>query len=351
MPTRHVDEINTMPEARDGFSQSLVPTQSAARIVPVDAASWTFGSDSAASLATRFVASRSPRQRRRTRRFSPLDRTRWWLLRPGHIEFLLWLLGSVLLFSITFLLLLATVLSLMVPGRPTSGNLPSSANPATSLPTPASGVLHVALAGKAELLPGGEFYLAGRGFRPRSQVVFLLDGRWPLLDQQGHAASVSTGADGRFAVNLWLGQGSNWSAGAHLLMAREVDNGHSTAIAITITAALPAVNNPGGQNTPAPPVYPTPTLPKPTATSVQPTSTPRSPTPTPGIPPTASPAGTPGGNPTPGSSNLGNALNTHSGNSFWERVSHINPLIWSIGSCYLLSLILMGLAGLLRRRR
>jgi hypothetical protein len=48
---------------------------------------------------------------------------RWWLVRPGHIEFLLWLFGSILLFGLIFLLLLVTVLSLQ---STSSGNLLSS---------------------------------------------------------------------------------------------------------------------------------------------------------------------------------------------------------------------------------
>ncbi|HEY1352064.1 MAG TPA: hypothetical protein VGF67_20775, partial [Ktedonobacteraceae bacterium] len=87
------------------------------------------------------------------------------------------------------------------------------------------------------------------------------------------------------------------------------------------------------------------------------------PSPTAGITPTASPSGThvPGtptvGSPTSvggqavNSSSLGNDLHTGSDGSLFARLLHLNPLVWLIGICYLLSLLLLGLAGVFHRRR
>jgi hypothetical protein len=67
--------------------------------------------------------------------------------------------------------------------------------------------------------------------------------------------------------------------------------------------------------------------------------------------------GTPTGTPTStlgksaSSSPLGNALNNQSGDTLFARLTHLNPLIWVIVFCYLLSMFFMGLAGVLRRRR
>lgn len=366
----HIDEIDTVPEA--GNSRSLVPLQPATREVAVDAASWTAGPGATSSLAARFVASRSPRRKHRRRLFNPLDRTRWWLLRPGRIEFMLWTLGSILLFGITFLILLATVLSLMLPGLQGSGNFPTStvkASVASPVATStASNELHLALSGKTSLVPGAEMHLQGQGFHPQSKIIFLLDGRLPLLDQHGKAASIQADPSGRFAVNLWLGQGTGWSAGSHQVFARDTTSGHQVAIAITISAVV--VSNPGGvQSTPAPPVNPTPTPVLPTPTPVRPAPTPQPPaaTPTPGITPTpTAPSTTPTGGVTvtpgtsgatvtpaqgAGSSSLGNALNNADGDSLFARLARLNPLVWLIGVCYFISMLLLGMAGLLRRQR
>ncbi|HXR65627.1 MAG TPA: hypothetical protein VN729_06880, partial [Ktedonobacteraceae bacterium] len=92
----HIDEIDTVPEVGSTSSRALTLRRSTPREAGFDAASWTAGSGSASSLAARFIASRTPRRRGYTRTFNPLDRTRWWLLRPGHIEFLFWTIGSIL---------------------------------------------------------------------------------------------------------------------------------------------------------------------------------------------------------------------------------------------------------------
>ncbi|HEY0754694.1 MAG TPA: hypothetical protein VGD98_12080 [Ktedonobacteraceae bacterium] len=364
----HVDEIDTLPEASPASSRSLVLLQTEMRNVAIDAASWSAGPDSTSSLAERFIATRSPRRRRRKRIFSPLDRTRWWLLRPGHIEFLLWTIGSVLLFGVTFLLLLATALSIMLPGLQAQGNFPvSAANVSSTTPIgtrAASNGLRLTLTGKTSLPSGAEVQIQGAGFHPHRAVVFLLDGRLALLDQHGKAAQIQTDNSGHFAMNLWLGQGPGWSPGSHQLLARETVSGAQITVGITIIAPATPVST-GTQSTSAPPSStPVPSQPTP----VRPTPTPV--VPTPGVTPTAaaSPAPDPtkgtattpvasNGTPTPvqgqvdGSSSLGNSLNNANDASLFTRLAHLNPLIWLIGVCYFISMLLLGMAGLLRRKR
>lgn len=360
-PLTSIDEIDTVPEVGRGSSRALQLVPPERRLIPVDAASWTASPRSTASLASRFIASRAPRRRRRERRFSPLDRTRWWLLRPGHIEFLLWLTGSILLFGITFLLLLAIVLSAMLPGTQARGNFPTSTTAGTSnSAAPAPGP-RLKLAGPTTLASGAELRLQGQGFRPLSQSTFWLDGRWSLLDQRGRPATVQADAGGHFAATLWLGQGANWSAGPHQILAREKGSSRQAAVSITITSGstTPAATSSGSRSTPAPPAQPTPM--RPTPAPVRPTPTPGQPTPTAGITPTASPSGTrtpgtPTASPTAdgkamNSTSLGNDLNTNNSDSLFARLFHLNPLIWFIGICYLLSMVFMGIAGVLRRRR
>ncbi|HEY1354435.1 MAG TPA: hypothetical protein VGF67_32900, partial [Ktedonobacteraceae bacterium] len=243
-----IDEIDTVPEAGPDASSALQPLAAERRPGRIGATSWRAGPPHAAQqLAPHGARARSVR----TRRFSPLDRTRWWLLRPGHIEFLLWLAGSVLLFGITFLFLLSLVLSALLPGAPVGGNFPrSNASGSSSVATPpVTGGIRLELAGSATLASGSELHLLGQGFRPSSQITFWLDGHWSLLDQRGRSALTRAGADGRFAVDLWLGQGPDWSAGRHQILARAMDNGGQATISISIAsaAATPASrpNNPG----------------------------------------------------------------------------------------------------------
>lgn len=117
-----IDEIDTLPEPVGVPSKAAQPMRSKTREVAVDMASWRASFNSTGSWHSRFFVSRPPLRQPR-QRFTLLDRVRWWLVRPGHIEFLLWLFGSILLFGLIFLLLLVTVLSLQ---STSSGNLLSS---------------------------------------------------------------------------------------------------------------------------------------------------------------------------------------------------------------------------------
>ncbi len=364
VPYPDVTEIDTVPERHSASERALVPARQSERALPVDAAGWRGNAAATTSEADRLRAMRlQPGQHHRARRFRPLDRLRWWLLRPGHMEFLLWVVGSILLFGITFLLLLATVLSVMLPSAHGSGNFPNSAATATFVSKqPAPGVaLHLALLGKPTLTPGSELQLHGQGFTPWARITIELDGRWPLLNQHGQSALVQADASGGFTANLWLG---DWSSGAHQLLARVVGASQQVSLPIMLTSGslsqstpsqpTQVVNNPAPQPTSAPRTYPTP-VPDPTA--AVPTPLPSA-TPTPGATPTVGVTVTPTpplSTPTPvkGSapSNLGNSLNNANSDSLLGRLSSLNPLVWLIVVCYFLSMILLGLAGLLRYRR
>ncbi len=361
-----IDEIDTVPESGSQASRALAPLPATSREMTVDAASWTTGARATRSLAARFVAERSPR-RRRSRAFTPLDRTRWWLLRPGHIEFVLWTAGSLLLFGVTFVILLATVLSVMLPGVQASGNFPNSdarTEQTTPVSSPATSAgVHLTLSGRTSLVPGEEIRLLGTGFQPQSVVVFLLDGHLALLDQHGQAASAHTDKSGRFAVNLWLGQGSAWQAGRHFILVRETSGGRQASLAITLVSSTASTS--GVQSTPVTSANPTPvaTTEPATPTPAPPASTPTTsttpvPTSVPSPQPTRGVTATPGSSgtstvaqQTPGLSPLGNSLTSESNDSLLTRLAHLNPLIWLIGVCYFIALVLLGVAGLLRRRR
>lgn len=368
-PLSHIDEIDTLPERKKPStpSRALVPARRQPRHLAVDAASWTASSVPARAQTERALLSLAQGGKKGyPHGFHALDRLRWWLLRPGHIEFLLWLAGSVLLFGITFFLLLATVLSFTLPTS--RGNLPGSATAGVSSPTRAvtprtSSSRRLTLPGKSTLLPGSRLQLQGQGFQPHSEVVFLLDGRWPLHNQEGGAASIQADASGNFTANLWLGEGAEWSAGPHQLLARETQSGQQVTVPITIASGpvagmTPVANDSGSTNT-APQSTPQPA--QPTPTPVRPTATPETadtPTPSPTtVSATATAVKTPAtpeaaATATVGTtSDLGNSLNNQNSDSLLNRVLHLNPLVWLIGSCYFLSMILLGIAGILRRHR
>ncbi len=52
-----------------------------------------------------------PRQHEPTPAFNVFDRVRWWLLYPNRLEFLLWLVGTVLLISTSVVVILVVLLS------------------------------------------------------------------------------------------------------------------------------------------------------------------------------------------------------------------------------------------------
>lgn|GEM_PF-4160240 len=221
------DEIDTLPDPGALSTKEIVPlAASEARETVVDATSWRVEPGSTRTHNSRQATSRS----RRRARLTLLDRARWWLVRPGHIELVLRLLGGILLFVLTFLL--ASVIVLNLPG-PIRGFFPTS-TPSTS-------------------------------------------------------AGISS-------------------------------------------ASSPTVSPP------------TPTLSVPTATaqaSVTPTASPTSAV-------TVTPAATA---PTVQQNALASPARTTPAPSLFMQLAHLNPLIWAIGLCYVLSFLLLGAAARLRRRR
>jgi hypothetical protein len=381
MSQQYLDEIDTLPNPDRVPSGSLLPARSSSSAVDSGAPSW--GASSLAgtsSLAQAFVERSPQRKQRHPSGFNLWDLIRWWLLRPGHIEFLLWLGGSILLFVVTFLLLLATIFSLLPSGVRSRGNFPSSVPTQTSSPV-ASAVAtrpsSLKLDGRTSLEPGAELQMQGQGFPYGSQITFWLDGRFSLLNQHGQAASIQSDSAGRFTVNLWLGQGAAWSPGRHQILAQAKHTNRQATLSITILispqstqpgssqgntpvvpAAPPTISAPGVTNPPPTPT-PQPIEPPPTVVPATPTPVPATPTPilpTPTVeatttPQTSSTDPTPVASPSAQSSNLGNAVSGNQENLLSGHLVQLNPLIWLVVALYLFAMLLLGLAGILRHRR
>lgn len=136
------DEIDTLPDPGALTTREIVPLAAPETSeTVVDATSWRVEPGSTRTRNSRRATSRS---RRRRVRLTLLDRVRWWLVRPGHIELVLRLLGGILLFVLTFLL--ASVIVLNLPGAvrgffptstpSTSAGISTASSPTVSPPTP-----------------------------------------------------------------------------------------------------------------------------------------------------------------------------------------------------------------------
>ncbi len=342
----------------------------------IEGISWT--------TAQRVVAKDSKKRRKSTLSLNPVERLRWWLLYPGRIEFLLWLSGTIVLVAITFLLLFATILSVgwMNVGSATGvsntqqqhQNTPSvrqtpctvsnAKPPQCHATTVSSSGLQLTLVDNSVLLADTPIYLRGRGFSAAGTVAFTYDAQLPC-----HPNITQTDAKGTFSVSLLLGV--DVKAGMHQIEALDMASSHAVKVTVNIAAAQTGkiVSPPYGQsgsgaNSPttgaggshggaSKPVRQTPVPIVPTV-AVSPTSVPtQSPTPTvsptPLTSPTASTTTTPTTikQPTHPSLALQNAFYTESADG---HVS-MSPWFWVAIIGYMLSMMMLGLAGFLYRRK
>jgi hypothetical protein len=389
-----VDEIATTPPQNvnhsTATSRSLVPVISQHVVTPVpradhnsiniflsqevDATSWTAGNASRSSHA-QLISSRSRRKNSHMAvKLNPIDRVRWWLLRPGHIEFILWLGGTVLLVAVTCVLLLVTAFSFewVTPGfidiasTNTSGTPTGTGQQSTVVTTPELVLIRI---DKGPILPGQFIGLHGQGFSPLGHIRFLFDGTQQLFDQNGQYASTQANAQGVFTTSVVLDTNLPWHPGSHFINAQDLTTKRMATLHIILS---PAPIGKGITSTPVPSYPPNVTppvlTPIPSVTSGQPTPVgqtpvpvtptphPVTPTPTVGTTPIVSPtAGTsPTAVPTAGTTigtGLGNALDNPGDTSLGRQLPHLSPWVWLMIACYCLSMILLGLAGVLHKRQ
>lgn len=422
-PFAHLDQIDTLPEmmktrsassAEQALSRALVPVNPQVTTIPATgSASWTAGGSTRSGYA-RHIADRTPRKKRRSRlSLNPFDSVRWWLLRPGRIEFILWLGGTILLISVTCILLLVTAFSLnwITPGLrsniASSSSLTSPSSQGHVLPTVTDTPgLVLTLLDKGPFLPGQSIHVHGQGFTHNGKVDFTLDS--PQLPS--NPVSVTADPHGAFTTTLSLGYGL--APGLHLLIAHDMKTDSLAVVPFAVTSgdtgkratATPVPVTPGATITPTPghagggggnPVTPTPITtpvnttpvpqtptptptktPTPTPTPVPPTPTPTvgvTPTPTPGTTPTPQPSATSAvptsPSPTPNASPtaavpLSSALSSDSGPgdgfsnaigsntpALGAQLARFAPWLWLPVLLSTLSMLMLGFAGVLHRRR
>jgi hypothetical protein len=356
-----------------------------------DDASWTAGLASDSPYA-RLIAQPASRG---LRLVNPIDSLRWWLLRPGRIEFAMWLSGSLLLVLVTCALLFAFAFSFptFIPVSPITHAGGIAENGASGANAHAALSQRLMLGTTGQIVPGEQVVVRGQGFSHNGLVKFYLDGTITMFDAHARSAQTTANAQGNFDMVLWLGVGGKWSLGRHIIVALDVRTGQRAALPITLangptkSSTIASTSNspvaPGGTSTStssssAPGVTQTavPThTPAPQGTPVNKTPVPTTPTPSPspahtptatptaGVTPTLTPtvstsptatAGTSSGTPSStatSNAGLSNALNQSGIPPISTPFVIVSPLVWIMVGCYALSMILLGVAGLLTRRK
>lgn len=408
---KSIDELDTVPPhaptARSlsvplpGKSRSLSTTRPPAPVVPViegDLRSWTAGG-AARSLHAKRIASED--RERRSLRFNPLDQMRWWLLCPGRIEFLLWFTGTITLMTVTCIFLFVTVVSFgwISPGggmrvgdsssslsTTTTGSVPCTAQTNQCSNTKTTGksqMLFYPLA-HGPIIAGMSISMQGKGFTPHANITFTHDGGVAC-----QPASQQADAQGTFIVAMQLGIGAAWQPGNHVITAYDTNSKRAVRASITILpgtfgksttptgTALPTTPGPGitptastggngggnggGQPGPLPtpvgqyPVTPTPggVSPTPTPTRSVPTPTPTTGVqPTPTQPPKPTPTAGVGTTPTPGNTSVVSSQVTslNAGATYRAVRTPTGLWLWLVLIGYALSMLMLGIAGVLHRR-
>ncbi len=392
-----IDELVTQPPQRKAMSTvqkdavlftqqnspiaSVSPTTVESILLKENGISWTTAQGKDSWLAQR-VASKKRDEKRTRKSFKPLDSLRWWLLYPGRIEFLLWFNGAIVLVVITFLLFFATTLSMGwlniggVTNNGTNGmqNVHANGNKPALAQTPctvanakkpqcrsttvSSSGLQLTLVDNNTLYASTPIYLHGQGFSANGTIALTYDAQLPC-----HPNITQTDAQGTFSVSLLLG--SNVQAGKHQIIALDMASSHAVKVTVDIAASStsnivsPSNGQPGanpipggGQGSAPKPIGQTPVPVAPTA-AISPTSVPTQvPSPTVGI----SPSPTIGTTPTVGitatpSTNSYLALRNTLYNESADGHYSINPWLWVAILGYMLSMSMLGLAGLLYRRK
>lgn len=368
--------------AQESTPRSIIPAPVV--VEPREAASWTAGAGSD-SIYARIISGSVPGVWRRRQAFNPLDNLRWWLLRPGRMEFLLWLGGTLMLVVVTCALLFALAFSFEggagMAGVPTGSGpqnaaVAGKANQHNKLPH-----LQVVLTSPGPYAPGNQISVRGQGFSPHSSVSFTLDSAAPILDRHANPALLPTDAHGAFSGTLWLGIGPAWTVGHHSIVVRDKATGRQFTLPITLVpvtnlpssttqgtsssssttpgtsptiavTTTPGVQATPGSNTPVPST-PTPiSTHTPTATPTVTSTAAASPTPTKSV--TVTPTSTETSHATPGATpqnSFTSALNQSGDPPIASPLSTSSPLVWIMTACYTLSILLLGAAGILYKRR
>ncbi len=223
---------------------------------------------------------------------APGDRLRWWLLKPGRIEFILWIVGTLLLMTITLSLLFAAAISLawIVPGQHKAvPTVPVRSNSYPGSGPGSSSSMKLTLIGTNSPVPGVSLSMQGQGFTQLGTIMLTHDQNQPCSPN-----SIKADTLGTFTVMI---NDASWLPGKHRISATDQTSGHSVTLTVmlaslTATPTLNSTSTPGttngtGNQPPPVNVAPSPVPTQQTTPSPSPAPSPTAGiTPTPGVTPT-----------------------------------------------------------------
>jgi hypothetical protein len=154
-----------------------------------------------------------------------VSKIRWWLLRPGRMEFILWVSGTIFLIFLTCALILDSIFNLVTLSS--NGHLTMNSFSSTSQP---ASMTSLTLLNKETLLSDSSLRIEGTGFSAHAMVVFFFDEAHPILDANGTLKRVVADAAGHFIVVLEPTRNSGWTTGKHFLVASEPASHRSAAL-------------------------------------------------------------------------------------------------------------------------
>ena len=161
-----------------------------------------------------------------------VSKLRWWLLRPGRMEFILWVSGTIFLIFLTCALILDSIFNLVTLSS--SGHLMVNSFSPTSQTAP---MTSLTLLNKGTLLPDSRLRIEGTGFSAHAMIVFFFDEAHPILDADGTPKRIVADGSGHFIVLLEPTKNSGWTAGKHFLVASEPASHRSAALGPLIILA------------------------------------------------------------------------------------------------------------------
>ncbi len=262
---RLIDEIDTRPPRKQMWLEQGYEATPAVIIPKVPVAhpeefprqqqqvSWTVGRGANSRYARRIV---EPERKRGSARsgLPPFDSLRWWLLYPGRIEFLVWVIGALLLICLSVLLLPLTVFSFVTSGAvPASapsrqGSLamdatvtslcvvtPQDRSTCDAVRVTSSTGLEITLLNTGQAQEGTPLQLRGRGFTALSQVSFTCDTHW-----QCRPASLRVDAQGTFIAKLMPAGETDWVPGWHQIVVHDMITHHSVSLPFTLLTMAPS---------------------------------------------------------------------------------------------------------------
>jgi hypothetical protein len=181
------------------------------------------------------------------------DNLRWWLLYPGRLEFLLWLIGVIVLICVTGLFVFIATVSMGLFGSggtrsitpsamdmqkstcivTTAGTITSkNGKECLSITALSSSGLQVTMMNGAVVVPGTTLEIEGHGFSAHGNIHVTHDG-----DHACIPAEIQANGYGEFTMTVELIDNAEWLPGTHQIILYDVQSHHSINLPIVLTSS------------------------------------------------------------------------------------------------------------------